>query len=327
MIVIIKNNFKRIFKQKMYMFIALFLSVCAVVFSMFIPEKIQSAINKPNIAVVHATEKVKSETVNFFYLDEDPGNYVLVLNRYDALILVNSDGTYEIKTIHGKEQFSMYEYAHLNPTNFSYEKFAEQSGVEMSGIGMIAVVIMIQGIIFIFPMIEDKQGGTLHRIIVSKVGGSAYVFAGFISNIVYTFVPMALCVGVGLLVGAELKISYVSYLGIILLIASFSAIFAEMLVTIMNKMNSVTVVGSSIIVILSIISGTMIPIQEDTLLGRIAWISPLKYVMSIYQQLENGKSISDLTEAIGIIVTVLIILYILLNLVFYKKREKCCKGK
>src|SRR5574344_884482 len=101
MLSIMKNNWNRLMEEKMYVVVAVVLTICSIVLAIVLTGKIKP---KLNVAVVGPKDKITaSKQIRITDLKKAPAQSSLIEKQYDAIVNVESDGSLKIQSINGEK--------------------------------------------------------------------------------------------------------------------------------------------------------------------------------------------------------------------------------
>ena len=147
-----------------------------------------------------------------------------------------------------------------------------------------------------FTLSEDLKLKKIERIVTSPVSFGKYLLSHFVSTFTVIFVPvfstlLVMKAGLGFNIGLSLG-QYAVLLGIL---CSFGTAFALLINSLVKGADTANMMGSSIVVLTTILSGSFYSIEKgNTVMEKVLWISPQKVFLSLVQGLESGKEISAL---------------------------------
>ncbi|MBC3886733.1 hypothetical protein GH810_00170 [Acetobacterium paludosum] len=324
MLVVFKNNCKRLWGEKMYLVISLILMIAAVSAAILLTTRIET---KGNIALVVPDQQVLSESdsallanpyFNVTVLEKTPETSTLVQSRYDAVITTNSDGNDEITTIKNMAFKTMLESALTNPAGF----VPDNSQVRQTGtniLGFMMMFLLMQGVLYARFFAEDKEKHLIKRIAVSPIPFIQYILGHGAFIFIIIAVPSFLVVGAAALMGIDIGFSLPVYAGLIGVLALLATAFALFLNSFFDVADTANMLGSSIIVLTSILAGSFCSLsKEATLFDKLIHLLPQKDFINFIDALEKG-SLSQSTRYQLVYVVALAVLFLAIAVVNTRK--------
>lgn len=274
MLSVIKNDWNRMKEQKLYLCVAVGLTICAVIMAVVLTNKMQP---KLNLAVVGDQRMLTdTESLNITYLSEKPAESELVMNRYDAVLTEKKDGTYGISTIK-PEKYKKQLEAVLAGGNISAEDKKGHRGVGTNIIGYMLMFLMMQGVLYARVFAEDKEKHVTERIVVSPIRFRQYLLGHMAFVWLLIFLSSWLILGVMHLTGAEIGFDMGQYAVLIGIISLLSTSFAVCLNSFFCVTDTANMIGSCMVVLSTILSGSFYSFgKEESLLHKILYIIPQK---------------------------------------------------
>ncbi|AFA49921.1 ABC transporter permease [Acetobacterium woodii] len=295
MLAVFKNNWNRLWEEKMYLLISLILLIAAIATAILLSTQIET---KGNIALVIPDQQVlpavytSFETSPYFNVTEmeiAPKQSELVQNRYDAIVAINRDGEYQITTIKNTEFKTMIEAALSNPEGFRPDnRQVRHTGTNI--LGFMMMFLLMQGILYARLYAEDKEKHMIKRISISPLPFSQYIFGQAIFIFMIIAIPSFLIITVVALMGIEIGFSLPVYAGLIAILALLSTAFALFLNAFFAVADTANMLGSAIIVLTSVLAGSFYSLsKEATLFDKLLHILPQKDFINFINALETGN--------------------------------------
>ena len=146
MLIIMKNNWRRLMQRRGYLVVSIILTVvcvaAAVAFS-------GNKIVKSNVAWVSldgTSSTMEPDSYRIFHLDKIPKAYQLLIGRYDAIVIEKDGGT-EIRTYKNEKYKETLQRAVKDHSIF-YEEDDGKRGVGTNVIGYVIMVLLMQGFLY-----------------------------------------------------------------------------------------------------------------------------------------------------------------------------------
>lgn len=301
MLVIIKNDWKRLLEEKSYLFVSILLTICAVVAAIVLTNEIEI---KGNIAVVSRSATVEftdCKYLNITVLDVAPPKSELVQNRYDAVVTIDN-GEYTVDTIKSDE-FKEMIYEALS----SVETFASSTGAQRkigtNIIGYMMMFLLMQGVLYARLFAEDKEKRMIERVAMSPIAFTKYMLGHAIFMSEMIFLPSFGVIAVAKFAGATIGFSLMQYIGLIAVLTILSIAFALFLNSLFCVMDTTNMIGSSIIVLSSILAGSFNSFaNKETLFDKLLNVIPQKDFINFVDAMEKGTiSINSKLQLIYVI--------------------------
>ncbi|WP_368491007.1 ABC transporter permease [Clostridium sp. BJN0013] len=307
MISFLKNNYYRISGRKYYIVISLLMTMISIILAVYLTSNLKV---KDSIALVTKSKVMifKSDYIKFTIMEEEPSKSQLVLGRYDGVIIDKGNGKYHIDTIKSDNFRKTLEKIIKRPEGF-VPQVKDSRGVGTNIIGYLFMFILLQCVLFMFTLAEDMELKQIERIAASPVSFQKYLTSHFIFTFLLIFTPAFLVIFMmkcifRLNIGFSL-LQYGAFLGII---CSFGIAFAMFINSIVKVSDTANMVGSSIVIITTILGGSFYSFEKgNELLEKVIWILPQKDFLSFVQGLETGKTVLEvLPQLIYVIIISLI---------------------
>ena len=302
MLVIFKNDWKRLMEEKLYLFISMGLTICAVVAAIVLTSSIET---KGNIALIlpqnqsvieSVSQFTNSQYFNVSILETAPPKSELVQNRYDAVVTIGEDGAYKVETIKSDEIKAMIYAALENPNTF-VPSMETTRKIGTNIIGYIMMFLLIQGVLYARFFAEDKEKHMIERVVMSPIAFRKYLFGHAAFIIAMIFVPTFCVMVVAQILGVAIGFSLIVYGVLIAVLAILSTSFALFLNSFFCVADTANMLGSSLVLLSTILAGSFYSFtKEETLFDRLIHILPQKDFIDFTNALEKG----NLTGAIKI---------------------------
>lgn len=274
MLSVIRNDWNRMKEQKMYLCVAVGLTICAVIMAVILTNKMQP---KLNLAVVGGGQKLTdTESLDVTYLKQKPAESELVMNKYDAVVTAGQDGRYEINTIKSDKYKKQLESV-LTGGSFHAESGSGRRGVGTNIIGYMLMFLLMQGVLYARVFAEDKEKHVTERIVVSPIRFRQYLLGHVVFVWLLIFLSSWLILGVIRLTGADIGFELGQYAVLIGVIALLSTSFAVCLNSFFCAADTANMIGSCIIVLTTILSGSFYSFgNSKSWLHKILYLIPQK---------------------------------------------------
>ncbi|MHB8062238.1 MAG: ABC transporter permease [Ruminiclostridium sp.] len=311
MLSILRNDWKRLLEEKAYLFVAIALTICSVGAAILLTNNIEV---KGNIAVIG--ENVKSSLSNSPYfnitvLDERPKKSQLVQNQYDAVLNLKNDGSISVETIKS-DDFKEEIYKLLeNPESYiPNEDTARHIGTNI--IGYMMMFLLIQGALYARLFAEDKEKHIIERIAMSPIAFRNYIFGHGLFMLLLVFLPSYSVVLVAKIFGIAVGFSLLQYAGLIGVLSLLATTFALFLNSFFCVADTANMLGSSLIVLTSILAGSFYSFSKnEALFNKILNILPQKDFINYVDALEKGHLSGKIELQLGYVLVLSVIFFLI----------------
>ncbi len=295
MLEIVKNDWKRLLEEKLYLFVSMGLTICAVLAAIVLTNAVEI---KGNIALVSAenlslsgvsAQFADSPYFNISVLKTAPPKSELVMSRYDAIVTIEKDGSYNVETIKSDELKERIVAALNNSGKFvTYTNTERKIGTNI--IGYIMMFILMQGVLYARLFAEDKEKHMIERVVMSPIAFRKYLFGHATFIIVIICIPTFCVIAAAKITGVSVGFSLLTYAGLITMLAILSTTFALFLNSFFCVADTANMLGSSLIVLSSILAGSFYSFtKEETLFDKLIHILPQKDFINFVNALEKGN--------------------------------------
>jgi len=151
---VLKNNLWRLVGQKQRLLLFPIVTVVAIAGAVFLNTKADIA---GNIAVVSENAILQPTAyLNVITLEQAPPLSDLVAGKYDATVIFDNHGGYEIQTIKS-DSFRQTLESILADPSADHSGATESRGKGTNIMGFILMFVMMQGVSLMFMFAEDKE--------------------------------------------------------------------------------------------------------------------------------------------------------------------------
>lgn len=317
---IIKNNFYRLSKEKVILFMIIVILPIIVYFGVFFSR----ADNlKGKIAVVGANVQqeqyfkkafVNYENITLVFLKEKATKTELIRGIYLSEIVINDD---DMKVIsYGNEEIRKLIEASINGE--VYEGKKNITTMEGRIIGFLTMFLLLGGSMMVDFFLTDRENKTYTRVLSSGISYYQYIIGQILYSIIaltVTTIVMTLLVIKILSVQLTISIGFFSFL--IFLIGILSTSFSILVCTLCKSKASAPMVMSAIIMITSLFGGCIINIvDENKIIEVVRNLIPQKRLIDLANSYNDGALIYLIA---------IIIIFILVSIFIGKKQ--CDRGE
>lgn len=288
---VLKNNYLRTRPRIMLLLVMTAIALSSTMLAVYL-----SGIPhvKGRVVLVTKAETVvsgeKSRYLKITVSQTEPPYSALVEQKYDAYVTLERDGSYKIKTLKSKkyEELLLYLLAHpkAEPPEMGYER-----GIGANIIGFMMLFLIMLSFSNLFVFADDKEQGQIRKVFAAPVSFWGYLMA----HVVYCLsllLPEYILLIILSLSGRNIGFSLTEYAGLIAVIGFFGVSLAMLLYVMIQKSDNATMLGNSITVLATILSGSFYSFSKNNaVLDHIIKVLPQKALMDFLQYLEQGKGL------------------------------------
>ncbi|MDO5292709.1 MAG: ABC transporter permease [bacterium] len=287
MLSIIKNDWNRLMQQKMYLCVAVGLTILSIAAAILLTNKV---VAKSNLAVVGKADTIKeTEYFSITYLDKAPEKSKLVENRYDAVILAKEDGSFEIETIKSDDFKKQLLTALKDPEAYGSGRQQEQRQIGTNIFGYMMMFLLMQGALYAKLYAEDKEKHVAERILVSSIPFRKYMMGHGLFIGVLIFIPSFGAVVAARLLGVSIGFSLLQYALLIGVLSFLSMAFALCVSSFFKVSDTSNMIASATIVLTSVLAGSFYSMTKSgSIFNKLIHVLPQKDLLSFADAWEKG---------------------------------------
>ena len=286
------NNFRRLEKHKTRLIMFFVLTIGAVAAAVFFNARSDIA---GHIAVVSENDigNPYGRYLNVTPLEKMPPMSELAAGKYDAAVIFDGQGGYEIQTIKNDDFRQMLDAIIKNPDFFDAGEIgSRENGTNI--LGFLMMFVLMQGISMTFMFAEDKDKKQIRRIAASPVSFSWYLFAHSLFAYLFLLVPTMAIISAARLFGVNIGFGMLEFFALAAILSALGTSFALFLVAMIKTGDSANMVGSAVVVLTSVLAGSFYSFDKgNKILETIIKVLPQKAFLSMAELVEQGKSISN----------------------------------
>lgn len=252
---------------------------------------------KAKIAVISESAVTFSDNdkFNIVVLDQKPALSNLMLGNYDAIVEEDRHGNYEVTTVlkskADKETIEDFFNKGQSPDHFESQDL--ERGIGTKVLGIIVMIVLMQGVALTMLYPEDRTLNTFRRILTAPVSEAQYIAAQGIFTFMCLFIPTYFaivmtkeCFGIG--IGFSLGMMAV-LTGILTALATAFGLFMSSVLK-----RNISLTASLVAIITSLLGGCLVPFTvSNKVLGAILYIFPQKAFMLMIEGIEKGRGILE----------------------------------
>jgi len=309
---ILKNNLNRLMQQKLRMLMFLLFITAAISTAIYI-----NTSNRPigNVAVVSVatTPALDSSLVNITTLSTAPPLSELVRGRYDAVVIFESDGSYEILCIKNSEALTELLTALIENPSALPPVSASQRQPGTNIFGFTLMFVMMQGVTLSFLFAEDMEKKQLNRVAGSPVPFHIYASAMSIFTFAFLFAPFVALIAIACYaLGQNVGLAMPQFVSLSALLCALATAFGLFITAFVKGSDSANMIGSAIAVLTSVLSGGFYSFEKgNAFLQKLVSALPQKAFLSLSASLEQGANFSTWNRYLLYIACVTIGLFVL----------------
>lgn len=319
MLSILKNNYCRVWRRLPVVLLLMVITLVSIVLAVYITglQQVKGHI----VFVSSSAAPVHSESLSVVTMKTEPPYSSLVKQQYDAFVIDKGNGKYEIKTLRSAEFKTMLEAVLKNP-GMKIPAQNTDRGAGVNIIGFMMMFLLMSTSMYLFTFADDKEQNQLARIAASPVSFSGYLCAQCLYCL-SMFVPYYLMIVILKLMGFGIGFSLLQYALLLTVIGFFGISLSLLLNTLIKKPDNASMLGNSIIILSSILSGSFYSFSKsNAVFDNIVKVLPQKQLMDYALYLQNGTAgahLLSLLYAIVFSLALFIISCVILNKKYVKK--------
>ncbi|EJR55649.1 hypothetical protein IIM_00741 [Bacillus cereus VD107] len=318
---VLKNNMNRALSKKGYIFLTITFMSISIALAIFFTVKFEV---KENVAYVGRMDSpVSIKGINLVQVNEMPAMSEFVTKKYDAVIVPAEDGKLEVKTIRGSEFKKELEKTIQKNDNIPLQS---KRKIGTAILGYTCMFILISTVMFMSFYTEEREKGIFTRIVSSKIYIANYLLGHIIFTFFMLYVPTILVLIIEKnIFKVDIGFSYLQYSLLIGLLILFGISFSLFVSTVVNKIDNVVSISSSIIVLTTILSGVFFTVKErGTIFDWIVKAFPQKQYLLFAESIENGNRF---VNSVGHLLYIFVITVVFFSLSIWLNRKKVILGK
>lgn len=272
----------------------------------------------PQGSSMSAPQSSPSLTVNV--LEEMPPRSALMQQQYDAYVTPGPGGTYTVETLKNQDFKQLLTLLLKNP-NADLSTLQPGRGVGVNILGFMMMFALTLAAFNLFVFADDKEQGQLKRISAAPVSFGFYLTA----HCVYCLsmmLPEYLLLVVLKLLGWDIGFSLPQYAGLLSILVLFGISLSLLLNTLIKKPDNANMLGSAIIILTSILSGSFYSLKEEnTVLDGMVNLLPQKQLLDFATALQSGNTAGH-TSSLLYFTTITFVILVSAVVLLHKKYVK-----
>lgn len=307
---ILKNNLYRLWVQKQLIVLLVIFTFVATAAAVFVSTSLTQTWD---VAVISTQPlALEADHVNFVELKEDPGLSNLVSGKYDAILSVDADGSYQLNTIKSETAKAQL-MAALNGEHDSTVPVNDR-GIGTNILGYLMMFLLLMGSMVMGMYADDKQLKQITRVAASPVGIGTYLFAHSLFNFCFLFFPtMLVLISVQWVSGIALGYNLLGLAALVAILCAFATAFSLLLYSFFsNQADSAKMTGNTIIIMTSILAGGFYAFDKgNRALGMLITILPQKSYLLLADGLEQGGTLTTCLFPLVYLLALIVLFYLI----------------
>jgi ABC-type multidrug transport system, permease component len=262
-----------------------------------------------------------SKRIKVIRMEKKPPLSDLYEQKYDAYLFTDAQGELKIETLKSKE-FKTILLALLNNPDTPITGNYKERGTGQSIVGFMLMFLLMISFSNMTYFSDDKEQGQLGRIFAAPVSFFWYIAANLVFSL-SLFLPQFLLIAEMKLCGVNIGFRISQFLLFFLIIGFLGSTVALFLNTLIQKPDNANMLGNSITVLASILSGAFYSFsRNNAVLDTIIKILPQKQILNIAENIDGSMTTSFLLSMIYVIAfsTILLVLSCIILQKKYVKR-------
>jgi ABC-type transport system involved in cytochrome c biogenesis permease component len=272
-----KNNLKRILAKKSTYLIMLFIPVLLIFLG-----SLSVRMGEKQIRVGIVGEQSFLEKTQMIFMENDRVNFKMadnssiytdqIMGKYHFVIMEKET------EIEQKEIISVIKHALLDENLFGTNELSATHRM----VSMILTIYMTIATIYGMKYLQDKKDGALERFIVSGKKKSSYMIGYFMSNFIIIGIQVFVIFIIWSLFDKNFSLPFATLLQIFIFMLVISNVYGVIITVVSKSELMAGVLGSSIAVLLSILGGTFVAVDNmPVILQLISNISPMRWLIQM----------------------------------------------
>lgn len=291
MIELLRNHLIRAWNKKMRLIIMSSLIVAALGVALFLSDRTSSSLK---IAVVgNPAIQLKDNSLEITSLEKQPARSELALGTYDAVVDF-SQGAPQITTFKNND-FKKQLAAFLAGKSGEAVQTAAQMNKAQRILGYVLMFLLMAGITNTFLFSEDKEKHLMERMICSGLSQGKLFLSYFIFLFGLLFIPTFIIFAtVNQVFQVDLGMSLGNYACLLALLCLIGVSFALCNASFFKDGDQANMIGSMLIVITSLVSGSFFSLADDTGWWKsLTHYLPQKQFLQLTEAISKGQSYQE----------------------------------
>jgi len=222
-----------------------------------------------------------------------PETAELLLGNYDYVVEKKSDNTCTVTTVMKNEHDTELVKQFFNDGGSlnGYGNKDNDRDIGSTVIGVIIMVVIMQGVAITGLYPEDRNLKTLKRIMTNPVSEGQYILAQGIFTFCLLYVPTYIAVGAAkVALGSQFSFSFGMLALLLMILVAFTTSFSLFISSIMKQ--NIQLTASVIAIITSILGGCFVAFSpSNIILKAVCAVIPQKHFMDMLDGIAQGKGL------------------------------------
>lgn len=309
MLNIIRNDWYRMKEQKLYLAVAVGLTICSVLLAIVLTGRLEP---KLHLAVVKGSLTIpENKSIRITEVDEEPPVSSLIQGQFDGIVSWGMDKKMEIRTAKGsafqKKIRTLLEGRNQDPL---VQEPSRKIGTNITG--YMLMFLLMQGVLYARLFAEDREKRQIERVVCSPIAFGSYLAGHGLFIWLLIFLPSFLAVWAARLWGTDIGFTLWQYGVLIGLMSLLAVCFALCLNSFFHSVDTANMVGSCLVVLSSVLAGSFYDMAgSDGFLGKLLYLLPQKGWMLFVDDWEKKSlNVHSLSGLIYVIISSLLLLAI-----------------
>lgn len=299
MLSILKNDYCRMMQRLPAVLVMTAVSLAAIILAVYITGMQQI---KGHIVYVSGSSAaaINSKYLSVETMRQEPPYSCLVKQQYDAYVIDKGNGKYTIITLKNDEFKNMIDELIRHP-DAKVKTQSTDRNVGVNIIGFLMMFLLMSTFMNLFTFADDKEQKQLVRIAASPIHFSGYLSAHCIYCL-SMFLPQYLLIVIIKAMGFNVGFSLLQYALLFAALGIFGISLALLLNTLIKKADNANMLGNSLIVLSSVLSGSFYSFSKgNAVLDNMIKVLPQKQLLDFAVHLQDGDALSHTAPLIYVI--------------------------
>ena len=287
---VLKNDYLRMLPRWVVMGVFTLFTLGTMLFAVYLTEVQHFSAHIAYLAQGSSMSAPQSSpALSVTVLTEAPPRSALMQQQYDAYVTPGPSGTYQIETLQNQDFKQLLTVLLANP-NADLSALQPGRGIGVNIIGFMMMFVLTFAAFNLFVFSDDKEQGQLRRVATAPVSFGFYLAAHCFFCISLLLPEYLLLVTLKLL-GWDIGFSLLQYAGLLAILGLFGTSLSLLLHTLIKKPDNANMLGNSIVVLTSILSGSFYSLKAgNPVLDHLVTLLPQKQLLDFTTALQNGNA-------------------------------------
>jgi ABC-2 type transport system permease protein len=332
---IVKNEIRRIMKNKKKLLITIFIPVIAVIFAMGVNTIMRPSISLGIIDKGNSEFKTsfisKANDINGVKIrlaKEDTINTDMIMAKYMAIIEFDTNNNIKLycmdDEIKGNIEEIMNDFSNTKELTGLQELLTKMENESMTvverSVGFILLTLIITCVITSCNIIKDKDEGTLRRYALTPNAKIHYILGKYIFNFLLTLIQIIISTLIIGMLKLEINMNLSEFLLIGIIIAFIASSISIFVVSLVDTELKASLIASSFGLVISLLGGSFLPLEKMPYgIKIISNVSITKWMIQFTKALESN--FHALQNYVPILVIILMsFMFIIVSIILGEKK-------